>query len=160
MRQIEDVGGTLRLRISFDLLAPAKCWPKPRKRSSASAPATTRSDASRGHLRPPAAERLSADGAVPSTANRLRADTDERPEGSPVAERLGRTYPAERCGRSQSAWRRRQRGRRSPTRQSPLDQHSRFFLAVQRLSDWRPAPGWIDALERRLSGTKPTDPRG
>ena len=101
---------------------------------------------------------MSADDPGPPTGHRLRADADERPERSPVAERLRRTYATEQWGRSQPAWRRSQRGRRSPTRPSPLDQQSRFCVAVERLSDWRPAPGGIDALECRLSGALLTDP--
>ena len=37
---------------------------------------------------------------------------------------------------------------------------SRFCVAVERLSDWRPTSGWIDALELGLSGAQLTDPRG
>jgi len=102
---------------------------------------------------------MSADDPGPPTGHRLRADADERPEGSPVAERLRRTYATEQWGRSQPARRRSQRGRRSPTRPSPLDQQSRFCVSVEQLSDWRVAPGRINALECRLSGTLPMDPR-
>jgi hypothetical protein len=55
-----------------------------------------------GRLHPLAAEGLSADGAWPPSARRLRADANERPGGSPVAERLSRT-DAERWGCSQAA---------------------------------------------------------
>jgi hypothetical protein len=104
--------------------------------------------------RPPAAERLSADGAGPPTAKRLRADANERPEGSPAAERLSRTDAAERWGRSQVAKGRSQRARRNPTKQSSFDQHSRLCVAIVRLSNWRSALGRINALERRLDASE------
>jgi hypothetical protein len=107
-----------------------------------------------GVVRPPAAERLSADGAGPPADKRLRADANERPEGSPAAERLSRTDAAERWGRSQAAKGRSQRGRRNPTHQFSFNQHSRLCVAIERLSNWRSARGRINALERRLDASE------
>ena len=107
-----------------------------------------------GVVRPPAAERLSADGAGPPADKRLRADANERPEGSPAAERLSRTDAAERWGRSQAARGRSERVRRNPTRQFSFDQHSLLGVAIGRLSIRRPALRRINALERRLDASK------
>ena len=91
----------------------------------------------------------------PLRARRLRADANAPPEGPPVAERVSRTDAAERWGRSQAANGRSQRGRRNPTQQFSLDQHSRLCVAIGRLSNWRSGFSvGINALERRLDGSE------
>jgi hypothetical protein len=37
---------------------------------------------------------------------------------------------------------------------SSFDQHSRFCVAIERLSNWHSALGRINALERRLDGSE------
>jgi hypothetical protein len=106
------------------------------------APAATRSHGSGRHLPPPAAKWLTA-------------DADEWLEGSPAADGLNRTRAAERSGPSQAAESRGQRGRRNPTNQSSFDQHSRFCVAIERLSSWCSAATRINAFERRLCAYKP-----
>jgi hypothetical protein len=119
------------------------------------APAATRPYASRRRLRPPAAERLSAHCAGPPTAKRLRADADKRPKKSLIAEWVGRTRAAERCGRSQTANGRSQRGRGNPSNQSLFDTDSCLCVAIERLSNWRSGFSvGINALERWLDASE------
>jgi len=93
-------------------------------------------------------ERLNPDGTGFPRAKRLRADADKRPEKSLIAECVGRTRAAERWGRSQTANGRSQRGRGNPSNQSLFDTHSRLCVAIELLSNWRPAASRINPLER------------
>jgi hypothetical protein len=100
-------------------------------------------------------ERLNPDGARFPRAKRLRADAHKRPEKSLIAEWVGRTRAAERCGRSQTANGRSQRGRGNPSNQSLFDTHSRLCVAIERLSNWRSGFSvGINAFERWLDASE------